>query len=683
MANNPLLNTFNTPFNSVPFNEIKLEHFIPAVKIGIKNGLENLEKIQNCSDDPTFENTILAIESCDEDLSTALSVYFNLYSSEADEDFQKLAEKISPLSSDFSNDIYLNDKIFSRVKAVYENIDNLEKEDARLTEIIYKSFVRSGALLSNDDKDKMREIDRELSVLSPRFSKNVLDATNDFELCIEDGQELDGLPESALIAAKETAEAKGKKNAWIFTLQMPSFFPFMKYAKNRNLREKMYLASSTKCTSGEFDNSENILKITQLKFEKAQLLGYDTYADFVLENRMAENVETVNDFMEELYQPSMTAAKIDIQLIADYAKKIDGIEELKPWDTSYYSEKLQEEKFGFDDETLRPYFPVDSVLQGAFDIAGKLYNIEFNELNNIQTFHKDVKVFEVTENGNHIGLLYIDLYPRETKKSGAWMSELRSQGLSRGKVERPHVTLTCNLTKPTANAPSLLTLREVETVFHEFGHSLHGLLSDCKYSSIGGTSVKWDFVELPSQVMENWVTEKEALDLFAKHYKSGEEISEDMINKVRASRQFLSGLMSIRQLQFGYLDMSYHAVNPEGITNPLTHEKEVLKKTQLLKPIDGTSISCSFSHIFAGGYSAGYYSYKWAEVLDADAFEKFKEDGIFNKETAKSFRDNILSMGNLENPKNLYKKFRGSNPSPKALLKREGLLQFADNVGLK
>jgi peptidyl-dipeptidase Dcp len=680
LLNNPLLHKFETPFNTVPFNEIKLEHFLPAVKIGITKGLENLNNIQINSDKPTFKNTILTLESCSEDLDTALSVYFNLYSSEADDEFQKLAEEISPIISDFSNDIYLNEKLFSRVKVVFENINSLDKEDARLTEKQYKSFVRSGALLSDIDKEKMRDVDRKLSVLSPRFSKNVLNATNAFELWIEDGKELDGLPESTLIAAKESAEAKGRDDAWLFTLQMPSFAPFIKYAKNRRLREKMFMASRTKCTSGEFNNCENILEITQLKFEKAQLLGFDTYADFILADRMAENISTVNKFMDNLFDPSITAAKMDIKHIADYAKELDGIDSLKPWDTSYYSEKLKEDKFGFDDEALRPFFSVDSVLKGAFEIAGKLYNLNFEKLENIQVFHPDVSVFEVTENNEHIGLLYIDLFPRATKKSGAWMNELRSQGLTRGKVERPQVTLTCNLTKPTANTPSLLTLREVETIFHEFGHCLHGLLSDCTYQSIGGTSVKWDFVELPSQIMENWVTEKEALDLFAKHYKTGKEISEEIIDKVRSSRQFLSGLNSIRQLQFGYLDMSYHAVDPREILDPVAHEKEVLNKTQLLELIDGTSISCSFSHIFAGGYSAGYYSYKWAEVLDADAFEKFKEDGIFNKETAKSFRENILSKGNLENPKELYMKFRGAEPSTDALLKREGLIQYANSI---
>tara|TARA_S200000501_G_C20871048_1_gene764225 strand:+ start:3576 stop:5612 length:2037 start_codon:yes stop_codon:yes gene_type:complete len=676
LSNNPLLNSFDTPFNTVPFNDIELKHYIPAIKTGIKVGLENISRIENNFENPTFENTILALECCSEDLNTALTVYFNLYSSEADEELQKLAEQISPMYANFENDLFLNEALFTRVKSVYQDINQLSKNDARLTEKFYKSFVKKGALLSANEKEKMRTIDEKLSVLSPRFSKNVLNATNAFELWIEDEKELDGLPESALIYAKEEAKAKGREDVWLFTLQMPSYLPFMKYAKNRNLREKMYLASQTKCTSGKFNNCEIITDITQLKFEKAQLLGYDTYADFILEDRMAEDVTTVNKFMEDLYEPSMIAAKIDMKLIADYAKKIDEISTLKPWDIGYYSEKLQEEKFGFDDETLRPYFSSESVINGAFDIANKLYGLSFEKLDDIQVFHPDVEVYEVTEENRHIGILYIDLYPRETKKSGAWMNELRSQGYSRGKVERPHVTMTCNLTKPSEDTPSLLTLREVETIFHEFGHCLHGLLSDCKYQSIGGTSVKWDFVELPSQIMENWVIEKQALDLFAKHYETDKNIPEEMINKVRSSRQFLSGLMSIRQLQFGYLDMGYHSVNPKIISNPLSYEKEILEKTQLLEPVEGTSISCSFSHIFAGGYSAGYYSYKWAEVLDADAFEKFKDDGIFNAATAKSFREHILSKGNLENPKELYKKFKGSEPSTIALLKREGLLQY-------
>jgi len=680
MANNPLINKFDTPFNSVPFNKIKLEHFIPAIENGMKLGRNNLKNIRECSESPTFKNTIIPLECCSEELDVALRVYFSLYGSEATEEFQKLAETISPMASEFDNDIYLDNDIFEKVKTVFENIAQLNKEDARLTEKYYKSFVRNGALLNAEQKEKMREIDKKLSVLSPRFSKNVLNATNDFELWITNGKELDGLPESSLISAKETAESKGKEKGWVFTLQMPSYFPFMKYAKNRSLREKMFMASTSKCTSGEFNNCENIKKITRLKFEKAQLLGYNTYADYILEDRMAENVSTVTKFMVDLFEPSMISAKEDVKMLTEFANKLDGINVLKPWDTAYYSEKLKEEQFGFDDESLRPYFSANSVLDGVFKIAGKLYNLQFEKNDNIQVFHPDVQVFEVKENESHIGLLYIDLFPRETKKSGAWMNELRSQGLFFGEVERPHVTLTCNLSKPTANAPALLTMREVETVFHEFGHCLHGLLSDCTYQSIGGTSVKWDFVELPSQIMENWVTEKEALDIFASHYKTGEKISNDMIAKVKSSSKFLAGMFSIRQLQLGYLDMGYHSTDPNNIPEPFVFEKEVLKKTQLLEPVEGSSISCSFSHIFAGGYSAGYYSYKWAEVLEADAFEKFKEDGIFNQETAKSFRENILSKGNLESPKVLYKKFRGSEPSTHALLKRTGLLQFAGDT---
>ena len=680
MIDNPLLNQFKTPFNSVPFNDINLEHFMPAIREGVKIATENILKIEQNNVKPDFKNTVLALECCSDKLDTALSVYFNLYSSEANEDFQKLAEEISPIAANFNNDIYLNENLFKKVEIVFNNKHELSSQDARLTEKYYKSFVRKGALLSKNDKVKMRKIDEKLSVLSPRFSKNVLNAINEFKLWVKDEKDLEGLPKSILVSSKEDAKNNGEPKFWLFTLQMPSYFPFMKYAKNRDLRKKMYLASQTKCTEGKFDNRGIILEITKLKYEKAKLLGYKTYADFILEDRMAGNVQTVNQFMDDLYEPSMTAAKNDMKLIKDYAESIDNIDQLQPWDVSYYAEKIQQEKFGFDDESLKPYFSAESVLNGAFLVAQRLYNLSFQKLKNIQVFHPDVEVYEVLEEQKHIGLLYIDLFPRSTKKSGAWMNELRSQGYSKGKIERPHVTMTCNLTKPTKDIPSLLTLREVETIFHEFGHCLHGLLSDCKYKSIGGTSVKWDFVELPSQIMENWVTEKKVLDLFAHHYKTGEKISVEIIKKIKESRQFLSGIMSIRQLQFGYLDMKYHTTNPDKIPDPLSFEKEVLKKTQLLKFIDGTSISCSFSHIFAGGYSAGYYSYKWAEVLDADAYEKFEEEGVFDTATAKLFRDNILSKGDSENPSVLYNRFRGSDPSIKALLKRDGLLKYVKSA---
>ncbi len=670
---NPLLEKFNQPFGTIPFNEIKTEHFVPALDAAIDEAKGEVEAVVKNQDSPTFENTVLAMEMVGKKLNRVATTYFHLFGSESDQDFQALAGEISPRLAKFSNDISLNADVFKRVEDIYENqMDSLNEEDARLTEISYKSFVRNGAKLSDDDKEKIRTLDEEMSTLSPEFSNNGLNATNAYEMWLDE-VDLDGLPDMIKEGAKMAAKAKERDDKWLITLQFPSYFPFMKFSNRRDLREELMVASVTKCNGGEFDNTQLCKRIAKLKHERAMLLGYDNFADYILEKRMAENQTNIFNLLDNLYDACYEPAKDDLNQIKAIAKEIDGIDEIKPWDTVYYAEKLKQKLYDFNEDSLRPYFKSDNVVKGVFKVAHKMYGLNFSKLDNIQTWHEDVNTYEVTdEDGSHVGILYEDLFPRETKRSGAWMNELRSQGLQDGEVLRPHVTFNCNLTKPTENTPSLLTFSEVTTIFHEFGHCLHGLLSNRKYTSVGGTSVFWDFVELPSQIMENWVGEKEALSLFAHHYETGEVIPDDLLKKIKDSKNFMSATMCLRQLSLGYLDMAWFGKDND-VDDVEEFEWAAVKKTALLKKIPGSSISCSLGHIFAGGYSAGYYSYKWAEVLEADAFEKFKEDGIFNKQTAKSFRENILSQGNMKHPMELYKAFRGREPRVEALLKRDGL----------
>ena len=671
--NNPLLEKSKEAFGAIPFHLIKQEHFIPALKESIEDAKSSIDEIVQNDKAATFENTILALETSGEFVNYASGVYFTLFYSHADSEFQKLSDEISPLLADYSNDIMLNKELFKRVDYVYENcMEDLNDEDSRLLELTYKSFTRNGAKLSESEKSKLREIDSELSVLSPKFANNVLAATNDFQMFLNQDQ-LGGLPDMFKESAKAAAIENGRNDSWLITLQMPSMFPFMKYSNQRELRQKLFLAFTSRCNGGKYANNELIIKIVDLSHKRAKILGYDTYADYVLENRMAENQDKVFALLDNLYNASYDKAVKEIDALKDIAKELDGIEDLCQWDASYYSEKLRQKLYNFDADELRPYFKSENVINGVFDIAKKLYGLNFKQLDNIPTYHEEVKVYDVTDSdGSHIGLLYEDLYPRSTKKGGAWMNELRSQGLQGGKVERPHVSFTCNLTKSTESTPSLLTYDEVTTIFHEFGHCLHGLLSNKKYMSVGGTSVLWDFVELPSQIMENWVGEKEALQMFATHYETGEVMPSDLIEKINKSKNFMSATACLRQLSFAYLDMNWYGSksNVESIED---FESNVLKKVTILPRISGTTNSCAFSHIFAGGYSAGYYSYKWAEVLEADAFEKFKEDGIFNAQTAHSFRSNILSQGNSKHPMELYKQFRGKEPTVDALLKRDGL----------
>ena len=674
--NNPFFTDFNLPYDAVPFSKFKTEDFIPAAKKSIELAISRINDIVNNKETPNFKNTILALETSSEELDYIMSVYWHLFGCESNNDLKALAEKISPMGSKFSNDILLNSKLFDKIKYVYNNkdIDNLDEQDLRLIDVTYKRFFGNGASLNEEQKEKIRKIDEELSLLSPKFSNNVLNAQNKFELWIEDEKDLEGLPESSITMAKEEAKQKGQENKWLFTLQYPSMGPFLSYAKNRELRKHLFLAYGSLCNNDEFSNNDIIKKIVELKHKRANLLGFDTFADYVLDDRMAGNVKNVYKLLDDLYDNCYDKAKVELNELKDFAKKIDGIEDFKPWDQSYYFTKLQKEKFNIDPEMLRPYFKAENVINGIFKVANKMYGIKFKELNNLDTWHEEVKTYEiVNDDESLVGLIYIDLHPRPTKRSGAWMNSIKDNGLYKGAIRRPHVQFTANLTRSTKDKPALLTFSEVETVFHEFGHCLHGLLSDSKYSTIGNTNVKWDFVELPSQIMENWVSEKEALNLFAHHFETGNNIPDELIQKIKDSKNFGSANMCLRQLSLGYIDMAWHT-QTDPIEDIEQFEKNTLEKTALFEKVKNTTISSHFGHIFGGGYAAGYYSYKWAEVLEADAFESFKDNGIFNKETALSFRENILSKGNLKNPMELYKNFKGREPKVDALLKRDGLI---------
>jgi len=672
--------TFHTPDEAVPFDKIKTEHYQPALDYAITEAKKNVQKIKDSAEAPNFKNVIEALETSSELLDQVSGIYFNLFSAEANEEHQALAKEISPKLAAYSSDITLDKTLFTKIKSVFENQENenLDQEQKMLLENYFKNFSRNGALLNDQNKTKLRQIDQELSTLSPQFSENVLKATNKFEMIIKDKADLSGLPESAIEAAAHEAEAKEHTGKWLFNLQGPSFLPFMMYANNRELRKKLWTAFSSKAFGDDFDNQENILNIVRLKSERAKLLGFKNHAEFVLAERMAKNEQTVFQFLEKLLVPAKKAADKDLSELKQFRKELEGQSEIMPWDIAYYSEKLKEKKYSFNEEELRPYFKLENVVAGVFEHARKLYGLEFQQVTDVPLYHPDVKVFRVTEAATqkYIGLFYTDFFPRATKKPGAWMTNIRDQGLQQGQIKRPHVSIVCNFTKPTPQKPSLITYDEVHTLFHEFGHALHGLLSECKYRSLSGANVYWDFVELPSQIMENWVKEKESLDLFAKHYETNQPIPAELIEKVKRANLFQSGWFCLRQLQFGFLDMYWHSTPTDQIRNVDEFESNSVSKTRILPKIEGTNGSCSFSHIFAGGYSAGYYSYKWAEVLDADAFEYFKEKGLFNQEVASKFKNFVLSKGGTEHPMELYKKFRGREPDPNALLKRDGLLDI-------
>lgn len=675
---NVLLKKFTTPFETVPFNEIKPEDFLPAVKEAIATAKKRIADIKANTAPETFENVMEALEAASPEVDLISGIFFNLHSAETNDKIQDIAKEFSPLLTEFGNDISLDADLFKKIKKVWDHKDgfNLSAEQKMLLEKSYKSFVRNGALLNDTQKEKMREISTKLSTLGLQFGDHILKETNEYVMLIDNKEDLKGLPADVAEAAATIATEKGHEGKWAFTLQYPSVIPFLTHASNRELRHKLWLANSTKgFKDGETDNKAIVKEIASLRHQKANLLGYESHADFVLEERMASNPKTVFEFIENIVNHATPAAIKETEELRAYAKKLDGIEDLQKWDVGYYAEKLKNEKFQVNDEMLRPYFKLENVIDGVFQVAKNLYGLTFKQRFDIPVYHEDVKTYEVLdENGKHISVFYADFHPRAGKRNGAWMTSFRGQKVDQGVQVRPHVAIVCNFTKPTATKPSLLGFDEVTTLFHEFGHALHGMLADTKYESLSGTNVFWDFVELPSQILENWAYEKECLDLFAEHFETKEKIPAELIKKIKDSSSFLEGRATLRQLSFATVDMAWHSANPASIADIEAFESNTMGKMDFLPAVKGTSISTAFSHIFAGGYSAGYYSYKWAEVLDADAFEFFKEKGIFNREIAAKFRDNVLSKGGSQHPMDLYVAFRGQKPNPDALLRRAGLL---------
>jgi len=672
-----LLHKFTTKHDTAPFTQIKTEEYLPAFKEGIASAKAEIDAIVNNPQTPTFENTIEAMAFSGATLDRISSIFFNLHSAETNDELQQIAQEVSPLLSEFGNDVRLNADLFKRVKTVYDSKPslNLTPEQITLLDKKYKSFSRNGANLSEEKKNQLREIDKELSKISLEFGENVLAETHAFQLHITDEKDLSGLPEGTIEAAKEIAQSQ-EKEGWVFTLDYPSYVPFMTYADNRELRKKMAIAFGAKgFQKNEHDNEQIVLDIARLRFERAKLLGYASHAHFVLEERMAENPEKVTTFLNNLLEKAKPAALKEFEQLSQFAKELDGIDTLEKWDGAYYSEKLKQQLFNLDDEKLKPYFKLENVLEGAFTVSSRLYGLTFVEVNDIEKYHPDVRTYEVKDiKGDLVSIFYADFFPRKGKRNGAWMTSYKSQYVLGGNNERPHVSIVCNFTKPTETKPSLLTFNEVTTLFHEFGHALHGMLADTTYPSLSGTSVYWDFVELPSQIFENWCYEPEALALFAHHYETGEVIPTEYIQKIKESASFQEGLATMRQLSFGLLDMGWHGQDPTSVKSIKDFETEQFASTKLYPDVEENAMSTSFSHIFQGGYSSGYYSYKWAEVLDADAFEYFKEQGIFNSEVAQKFKEHVLSKGGTEHPMILYKRFRGTEPKPDALLKRAGLL---------
>jgi peptidyl-dipeptidase Dcp len=670
---NPLLQTFDT----APFSKIKSAHFLPAIKELIEVTKREINQITEHPKPPSFQNTVAALENTGLQLDRVTSIFFNLNSAETNEEIQRIAQEVSPLLSEFSNDILLNEALFKRVKEVYKTKEQLplNGEEKMLLDKQYKGFSRNGANLSETEKLELRKIDAELSKLKLSFGENVLAETNKFEMLISDEGALSGLPEGAKEAAAQTAIENNKKG-WLFTLDYPSYVPFMTYAENRELRKEMSLAAGSKSFNGDkLDNSENVIKIVQLRHKRANLLGYKTHAHFVLEERMAASPEKVASFLNELLEKAKPAALREFNDLQSFAKELDGINELQKWDGAYYAEKLKEKLFNLDDEKLKPYFELSKVITGVFAVAKKLFGLHFEEIQDIDKYHKDVKTYRVLNTDNEfVSILYADFHPRPGKRGGAWMTSYKPQQLQNGVNDRPHISIVCNFTKPTKSKPSLLTFNEVTTLFHEFGHALHGMLANTVYKGLSGTNVSWDFVELPSQVLENWCYEKEALELFARHYKNDTVIPIDLIDKIKGSATFHQGMQTLRQLSFGMLDMAWHGNNPSKTKDVKAFENDSFASTSLYPDVAENCMSTSFSHIFQGGYSAGYYSYKWAEVLDADAFAYFKKEGIFNQEIADKFKKYVLSQGGTQDPMELYVKFRGGKPNPDALIERAGLL---------
>lgn len=673
---NPLLTESKLPFGAPQFDKIRNEHYMPAFEQGIAEAKAEIDAIANNPEAPTFENTIEAMEYSGETLDRVSSIFYNLMEADVNEQMQQIAEEVAPMLNDYSMYVSLNEKLFERVKAVYEQRDSLalEKDQLKLLENTYRSFTRNGANLQGEDREKYSRISEELSLTTLAFQKNLLAATNAYVLNITDSTKLDGLPAYVVDAAAESAAEKGLEG-WAFTLDYPSYSPFMKYCNDRELRRQMYMAYGSRAVGGEYSNCENVSKIIDLRIQSAQLLGYRTYADYALEVRMAKDAGTVNKFLADLMNPSLPYARADVKMVEDFARK-NGFEgdRLMGWDFSYWSEKLQKAEYDLSEELLKPYFKLENCIDAVFDLAHRLYGINFKIREDIPGYHKDVKVYEVTdEDGSHLALFYADFFPRPSKRGGAWMTEFRGQSIKDGVERRPFISIVTNFSKPTASTPSLITHYEFTTFLHEFGHALHGMLAEGRYGSLTGTSVARDFVELPSQIMENWGYEPEYLNTFAKHYQSGESIPMELIDKIVASKNYLSGYFQVRQLHFGLLDMAWHSLESLPQTDPVSFEKAALKPYEVMPGVAETAISPGFSHIFAGGYAAGYYSYKWAEVLEADAFSLFQEKGIFNTEVSHSFRENILSRGGSEDAAVLYRNFRGHDPEPEALMKKLGL----------
>ena len=673
---NPLLTESTAPFGAPEFDKIEDAHYLPAFEAAIAEAKAEIDAIVANQDEPTFENTIEAMEYSGQTLNQVAGIFYNLMEANTNDTMQAIAEQISPMLTEYSMYVSLNNDLFQRVKAVYEKKEELGLEDdqLKLLENNYKDFVRGGANLSDEDKAQYSKWSEELSLATLQFSKNVLAATNAYTLHVTDEADLAGLPEYVKTMAAETAAEKGLEG-WAFTLQYPSFSPFMKYSQNRELRKQLWIAYNSRAVGGENDNTEIVKQIIGLRIKIANILGYETYADYALENRMAKTTPTVNEFIKDLLEPSMKYAKKDVADVLAYAKK-NGFNDTKlmPWDFTYWSERYQEAEYSLNAEELKPYFQLESCIDAVFGLANRLYGVNFEELNNVPKYHEDVKVYEVTDaDGSHLALFYADFFPRASKRGGAWMTEFRGQSIRNGVENRPFISIVCNFTKPTADTPSLITHDEFTTFLHEFGHALHGIFAEGRYGSLTGTSVSRDFVELPSQIMENWAFEPEYLNSFAKHYQTGEPIPAELIEKVVAAKNYLAGYGQVRQLHFGYLDMAWHTLKEVPAVSALEFEQKVLAPYAVLPSVEGTAFSTSFSHIFSGGYSAGYYSYKWAEVLEADAFSLFKEKGIFNTEVSNSFRENVLSKGSTKDADVLYRNFRGHDPQPEALMEKLGL----------
>jgi peptidyl-dipeptidase Dcp len=673
---NPLLTKSTLPYGAPQFDKIENQHYIPAFKQAIAEAKAEIDSIVNNPDEPTFENTIEALEYAGSTLNQVSHIFYNLLEANTNEEMQNIAEEISPLTTEFSMYVSLNESLFQRVNKIYDhkNNKNLNAEETRLLEKTYESFARNGANLSPKNKEIYSKYIEELSLLSLQFGKNVLAATNAFSLNLTDENDLIGLPDYVKEQAADAAKDKGLEG-WLFNLTAPSYIPFMKFSERRDLREKMYRAYNTRAFGGELDNSHIIKRIAELRILTAKLLGYTNYAEYKTERRMVKNPDAISDFLNKLLMPALPKAKQEVAELNIYAKD-SGFKgnHIMPWDFSFYAEKLRLEKYDLNDEQLKPYFQLEHCINAIFDLANKLYGLTFNELNDIPVYHQDVKVYDVKDrDGSHLALFYADFFPRESKRGGAWMTEFRGQRIYDNIDERPLISIVTNFTKPTADTPSLITHDEFTTLLHEFGHALHGILTKGKYESMTGTSVDHDFVELPSQIMENWCYEPEYLNTFAKHYQTGETIPSELIDKIVESKNYLSAYYHIRQLQFGILDMAWHTLSEIFENDPLSFEKNALSATNVLPSIPECIISTAFSHIFAGGYCAGYYSYKWAEVLASDGFSRFKENGIFNQEVASSFRE-LLEKGDSIDPAVLYRNFRGHDPEPEALLKQLGII---------